>query len=174
MQLRRARPADLDAAGEVTVAAYADFTLGPEDPYVARLRDAAARDRDAELWVATPDDSDEVLGTVTVCPKGSRWRELAGPEEGEFRMLAVAPGARGMGVGEALARLCLDRAREQGARAVVISSLPEMAGAHRLYERLGFERVPARDWQPIPEVRLIAFRRLLDDEDGAETTCTRP
>ena len=40
MQLRRATPDNLDAAGEVTVAAYADFTLGPDDPYVARLRDA--------------------------------------------------------------------------------------------------------------------------------------
>ena len=162
MRLRRATPADLDDAGEVTVAAYADFTLGPDDPYIARLRDAAARDREAELWVATPDNRDEVIGTVTFCPPGSPWRELAGPDEGEFRMLAVSPAARGTGVGEALARLCVDRARETGARAVVLSSLPEMDAAHRLYDRLGFERAPDRDWQPIPTVRLIAFHKRLD------------
>jgi ribosomal protein S18 acetylase RimI-like enzyme len=162
VRLRRATPADHEAAGDVTVAAYADFTLGPDDPYLARLRDAASRDRDAELWVATPDDSDRVLGNVTVCPPGSPWRELAGPDEGEFRMLAVAPEARGTGVGEALARHAVDRAAEQGARAVVLSSLPEMAGAHRLYGRLGFERAPARDWQPVPGVRLIAFTKRLD------------
>lgn len=163
MRLRCATPDDLEAAGEVTVAAYADFTLGPDDPYVARLRDAAARYRNAELWVATPDDSDEVLGSVTVCPPGSPWRELAGPEEGEFRMLSVAPAARRTGVGEALAGLAIERALDHGARAMVVSSLAEMTGAHRLYARLGFERAPARDWQPMPDVRLIAFYKPLED-----------
>lgn len=163
MRLRCATPDDLEAAGEVTVAAYADFTLGPDDPYVARLRDAAARYRNAELWVATPDDSDEVLGSVTVCPPGSPWRELAGPEEGEFRMLSVAPAARRTGVGEALAGLAIERALDHGARAMVLSSLAEMTGAHRLYARLGFERAPARDWQPMPDIRLIAFYKPLED-----------
>lgn len=174
MRLRRARPADLEAAGEVTVAAYEEFTLGEQDPYVEQLRNAAARDREAEVWVATPDDSDEILGCVTVCPPGSRWRELAGPDEGEFRMLAVAPTARRMGVGEALARRCLERAAAQGAKAVVLSSLPEMSGAHRIYERLGFERVPARDWQPIPEVRLIAFYKRMGSSDTTGATWKRP
>jgi ribosomal protein S18 acetylase RimI-like enzyme len=162
VRLRRARPADREAAGDVTVAAYSGFTRGPDDPYVARLRDAASRDREAELWVATPDDGDEVLGTVTICPDGSPWRELARPGEGEFRMLAVAPEAQGRGVGAALAGLVVDRFRELGAAAVVLSSLPEMAAAHRLYARLGFVRVPERDWRPIPDVSLIAFRRELE------------
>nr|WP_221634620.1 GNAT family N-acetyltransferase [Nocardioides luti] len=162
--MRRATTDDLEAAGEVTVAAYEPFTLGPTDPYVARLRDTATRDREAELWVAEEDGA--VLGTVTVCPPGSPWRELAGPHEGEFRMLSVAPTAQGSGVGEALARLAVDRAREQGATAVVLSSLEDMAGAHRLYGRLGFRRAPERDWAPVPGVSLIAFHLPLDP-DGA-------
>ncbi|MFC6287379.1 GNAT family N-acetyltransferase [Nocardioides sp. GCM10027113] len=162
MLLRRATPDDHARAGEVTVAAYADFTLGPDDPYVERLRDAAARDRDAELWVAAS-EAGELLGCVTLCPAGSPWRELAAEDEGEFRMLAVAPEARGRGVGEALARLCLDRFRSEGARAVVLSSLPEMEAAHRLYARLGFRRLPERDWSPVPGVSLIAFRLDLQE-----------
>jgi ribosomal protein S18 acetylase RimI-like enzyme len=158
--LRRATPDDHERAGEVTVAAYADFTRGPADGYVARLRDAATRDREAELWVATPEDrDDEILGCVTLCPPGSPWRELSGgPDEGEFRMLAVAPEARGRGVGEALARMCLDRFRAEGARAVVICSLPQMTSAHRIYERLGFRRVPELDWSPVPGVELHGYR----------------
>ena len=140
------------------MAAYADFTLGPADPYVARLQDAATRDREAELWVATAEEGDEILGCVTICPPGSPWRELAGPDEGEFRMLAVAPEARGRGVGEALARMCLDRFRADGARGVVICSLPQMKAAHRVYERLGFYRVPALDWEPMPGVELHCYR----------------
>jgi ribosomal protein S18 acetylase RimI-like enzyme len=156
--LRRATPDDHARAGEVTVAAYADFTLGPADPYVARLRDAATRDREAELWVATGEDRDEILGCVTICPPGSPWRELAQPDEGEFRMLAVAPEARGRGVGEALARMCLDRFRADGVRGVVICSLPQMTAAHRVYERLGFRRVPELDWEPVPGVELHGYR----------------
>lgn len=159
MRIRRATPDDYEKAGEVTVAAYADFTLGPTDPYVARLRDAATRDREAELWVATdPADDSGILGCVTLCPPGSPWRELAsGDHEGEFRMLAVAPQAQRRGVGQALAQFCLDHFRSAGCRAVVISSLREMADAHRIYARLGFERAPERDWEPMPGVSLIAF-----------------
>jgi ribosomal protein S18 acetylase RimI-like enzyme len=157
--LRRATPDDHERAGEVTVAAYAPFTRGPADGYVARLRDAATRDREAELWVATREERDgEILGCVTLCPPGSPWRELAGPDEGEFRMLAVAPEARGRGVGEALARMCLDRFRAEGNRGVVICSLPQMTDAHRLYDRLGFRRVPELDWSPVPGVELHGYR----------------
>ena len=154
--LRRALPEDHEAAGEVTVAAYAEFTLGPADPYVARLRDAAARDREAELWVAELDG--DVVGTVTIALEGSPWREIGEAGEGEFRMLAVAPTAQRRGVGDALMRLVLDRFRDLGSHAVVLSSLAEMSAAHRVYERLGFRRLPERDWSPIPGVDLLAFR----------------
>ena len=98
-----------------------------------------------------------MLGTVTVCPPDSVWREISRPGEGEFRMLAVAPQARGRGVGEALARFAIDRLAEQGAHAVVLSSLSTMHAAHRIYERLGFRRDPARDWSPTPGVELQAY-----------------
>jgi ribosomal protein S18 acetylase RimI-like enzyme len=154
--VRRARPEDLEAAGEVTIAAYTEFMVGPTDPYAVRLRDAASRDREAELWVAELDG--EVGGTVTIAPEGSAWREIGEPGEGEFRMLAVAPWARRRGVGEALMQLVLDRFRESGAHAIVLSSLAEMTAAHRVYRRLGFERLPERDWSPLPGVELIAYR----------------
>ena len=159
MELRRARPEELPALGDLTVAAYADFTLGPANPYVERLRDTASRDVQGELWVAV--EGDELLGCVTCCPPGSPWRELAGEHEGEFRMLAVAPAARGRGVGAALAALCEERAREHGATAMVLSSLPEMTHAHRIYAGLGYRRDPARDWDPVPGVHLIAFTKEL-------------
>lgn len=159
MLVRLARPDELEAVGELTVAAYSPFTLGPDDPYVARLRDAAGRAASGELWVVA--DGPEVLGAVTYCPPGSRMRELAAAHEGEFRMLAVAPSARGRGVGEALVRRCHDRAIADGAAAMVLSSLPEMDSAHRLYTRLGYRRDPSRDWSPVPGVDLVAFVKEL-------------
>jgi ribosomal protein S18 acetylase RimI-like enzyme len=153
--LRRATPADHEAAGEVTVAAYAEFTEGPDDWYVALLRDAAKRDREAELWVAERDGV--VVGTVTLAMPGSPWREIGKEDEGEFRMLAVSPAARRQGVGDALTGLVMDQFRALGFRGVVLSSLAEMTSAHRVYERHGFRRAPDRDWSPVPGVDLLAF-----------------
>ena len=109
MIIRRAVPDDYAAVGALTEDAYEEFIDDPEDYYRAALRDAARRDREAELWVA--EDDDELVGTVTYCPLGSPWRELGSDEEAEFRMLAVAPKARGRGVGEALVRHCEARAK---------------------------------------------------------------
>ena len=158
MRIRRARPEDLSAVGEVTVAAYAEFAHDDTAEYIDRLRDAATRDREAELWVVTPDDSEAILGTVTITPAGSPWREVGRDGEGEFRMLAVSPAARGHGVGGALVGMVVDRFRDEGASAIVMSTLPRMHAAHRIYERAGFVRDPERDWAPMPGVDLITYR----------------
>ena len=90
--------------GDVTLAAYEPLLGSAEASYAEQLRNAEARDHEAELWVAVAPDDREVLGTVTLCREGSPWREIGFADEGEFRMLAVAPHAQGQGVGEALAR----------------------------------------------------------------------
>ncbi|MGI9156493.1 MAG: GNAT family N-acetyltransferase [Marmoricola sp.] len=152
--------AEIDAAGHLTRTVYVGDGLIPaDDDYVTRLADSAGRAADAELWVAT--GAGALLGCVTFCPEGSPWRELAGPGEGEFRMLAVSPAARGRGVGDALVRRCLCRARELGFRSMVLCSMDQMSPAHRLYTRLGFQRAPEQDWSPVRDVCLWAFRRDL-------------
>ena len=40
----------------------------------------------------------------------------------------------------------------------MLSSLDNMHAAHRLYERMGFTRLPDRDWTPTPDITLIAYR----------------
>jgi ribosomal protein S18 acetylase RimI-like enzyme len=161
--VRPAHTDELAAAGDLTVEAYdADGYLVPDDPYLERLRDATARARDAEVYVALlPDDpelGERPVGTVTYCVLPSSWVELAGDSEGEIRMLGVAPAARRRGVGEALVAACIERSRELGHGAVVLSSLPEQEAAHRVYGRLGFRRTPDLDWSPLPGVELLAFR----------------
>jgi ribosomal protein S18 acetylase RimI-like enzyme len=158
VRVRRAEPRDHAAIGEVTVAAYVGLSETDEAGYVEKLRDAATRDREAELWVVTVSEADAtVLGTVTVCHDGSPWREIGRGDEGEFRMLAVAPDAQGQGVGAALVELCINRFRAVGAPGIVLSTLPGMHAAHRLYERHGFVRAPERDWSPVPRVDLVAY-----------------
>ena len=157
MEVRRIRPEEHAAAGEVCVAAYDPLLTGAEDDYRDRLRDVATRDAQAEVWVAALDD--RVVGVVTYCPPGSPWREIGRDDEGEFRMLAVHPAAQGSGAGTALARLCEQRAREDGATGMALSSLATMAAAHRIYARLGYVRDPGRDWSPVAGVDLLAFHK---------------
>jgi GNAT superfamily N-acetyltransferase len=157
VEVRRIRPEEHGAAGDVCVAAYDPLLTGAEDDYRDRLHDVATRDAQAEVWVAVLDD--RVVGVVTYCPPGSRWREIGRDDEGEFRMLAVDPAAQGTGAGTALARLCEERAREHGATGMALSSLATMTAAHRIYARLGYEREPGRDWSPVPGVDLLAFSK---------------
>jgi GNAT superfamily N-acetyltransferase len=158
VELRRIRPEEHDAAGDVCVAAYRPFLTGDEDDYAERLHDVATRAAQAEVWVALVDG--RVVGNVTYCPPGSPWREIGREHEGEFRMLAVDPAAQGVGAGTALARLCEDRARAHGATGMALSSLATMTTAHRVYARLAYERDPDRDWSPLPGVGLLAFRKV--------------
>ncbi|MDQ0376845.1 GNAT family N-acetyltransferase [Amycolatopsis thermophila] len=157
ISVRPARPEEFAAVGALTASAYlADGLISEDDDYVRELTDAARRAEHAELLVAV--DEGGLLGSVTVVRAGTEYAEISREGELEFRMLATAPAARGRGVGEALTRAVLDRAREAGASAVVMSSLDAMTTAHRLYTRLGFSRIPDRDWEPLPGLWLRAFR----------------
>ncbi|MDQ1713686.1 MAG: hypothetical protein QOE45_3136 [Frankiaceae bacterium] len=119
------------------------------------MRDVAHRAAHAEVLVAT--DVGRVLGSVTNVPDGGPYGEIAERGEAEFRMLAVDPAAQGRGVGEALVRAVVEDARRRGRRRVVLSSGTWMAAAHRIYGRLGFTRLPERDWTPVPGIALRAY-----------------
>ncbi|WP_328326506.1 GNAT family N-acetyltransferase [Kribbella sp. NBC_00382] len=154
--IRLALPAEYDAVGELTAEAYAvDGFIPPGSDYGLTLRNAADRAAKAELWVAA--DGTELLGTVTFCVPGSVYAEIGRDGEGEFRMLGVAATARGRGIGTALSEHCVDRSRSLGYHRVVLSSASYMTTAHRMYGRLGFTRLPERDWSPRPGVDLYAF-----------------
>lgn len=155
LTIRPARPDEYAAVGAATVAAYRAAGMAHGE-YVTRLRDAARRADEAELLVAV-DTGGVVLGSVTFCPAGSSWREVAREDEAEFRMLAVDPRAQGHGIGRALVEACLDRTRELGLRGLALSTPQHNGPAHRLYEQLGFHRDPDRDWAPIPGVELIVY-----------------
>lgn len=165
--IRAARPEEYGLVGQLTADAYrADGLLSAADhpvesTYEAKLLDAARRAREAELWVAAAVGG-EILGTVTWCPPGSPWRQLAlRDDQAEFRMLSVAPAGRRRGVGRGMVEACLNRARQDGMSEVVIWSHPLMVGAHRLYLAMNFERAYDLDGSPAPGVHLWGFRLRL-------------
>ena len=157
MLIRRLRPEDAAATADALTAAYSAGPFPRSDAYFEALRDVMSRNADSEVYVAE-EPGGRIVGSVTWCPPGASHRELAGPAEGEFRMLGVDPAASGHGVGRALAQFCLDRAVSLGLDAVVISSAEWMQVAHGMYERMGFVRTPGLDWKPRPDVSLRTYR----------------
>ncbi|MEE1760023.1 MULTISPECIES: GNAT family N-acetyltransferase [unclassified Streptomyces] len=164
--IRPAAPDEYAALGEITAQAYLGDGLldfGESDRYLDELRNVAKRAAEAEVLVAAADG--QVLGGVTFVPAGGPMADIARAGEAEIRMLAVSPEARGRGVGEALVRACLERARTvEGCVRVVLSTQRSMHAAHRIYGRLGFTRTPERDWNPLPDqpdITLITYELTL-------------
>jgi ribosomal protein S18 acetylase RimI-like enzyme len=150
---------DYPRIAELTVDAYVGDGLAPER-YVPTLADVASRSLVSDLLVARDDDG-RIVGSVALVLSGEFGEILASDEEAGFRMLSVDRAARGRGVGELLVQACLERARAAGKKRMVLSTDVRMTAAHRLYERLGFARLPERDWSPIPGVDLLAYQREL-------------
>lgn len=156
--IRPALPAEFDAVGHLTAETFiGGGHTARGGTYEPLLRNAADRAARAELLVAVDSGTGALLGTVTFAAPGSPYADLAVGQEGEFRMLAVAPEARGRGAGEALVRACLERAAELGLPRLVMSTQSAMVHAHRIYERLGFVRTPDRDWSPAPAFTLMTY-----------------
>jgi predicted N-acetyltransferase YhbS len=146
--IREARPAEYDAVGDVIEAAYRAVNDPKFEDYVDEVRDVARRARDCPVLVAVEEGSGAVLGTVSyVAGPGNPYAEIEREGEAGMRMLAVLPSAQGRGIGPALVTAVVDRARAAGKRGLAINTRPSMVAAHRMYERYGFVRDPARDWE---------------------------
>lgn len=154
-------PPDYETAGAVVVGAYRQL-LGKklDDGYAAHLGDVAGRAPTSQVYVART--GNEIVGSVTyVNDLASPMAEGLQPGEVEIRMLAVRPDYQGRGLGRILVETCVRLAEQDGADALFLHSTQDMDAAHRLYQALGFARLPGRDWQVSPDVLLMAFRKPL-------------
>ncbi len=158
MSVEPARPEDFDAIAELTVRVYVDGGLASPG-YGAELADVAGRADRSELLVVW--DESRIVGSVALVLDGDFGNVTASEDEAAFRMLVVEPAAQGRGVGELLVITCLERARAAGKRRMVLSTDPRMTAAQRLYQRMGFTRLPERDWAPEPGIDLLVYARNL-------------
>jgi GNAT superfamily N-acetyltransferase len=156
--VRPVRVDECERAGQLVVAAYEALPGDHLSPsYRLELADVARRAAQAEVLVAA--DDGPLLGCVTfVSGPSSPWAEMLANDESGVRMLAVDPVSQGRGVGQALLTACIEAATALGRDGLFLHTTPWMTQAHRLYLRSGFVRTPGRDWTPVADVRLLAFR----------------
>ncbi|WP_245192407.1 GNAT family N-acetyltransferase [Arthrobacter pigmenti] len=161
--MRRVTETDYDDVRRITRDAYvgAGYFEDPNHPYVQVLTDVEHRAAHAEVWVAELGGA--VVGSVAITFEGQRYTDIAIAGELEFRMLAVDPAVQRGGIGRRMVEWIIGYARTlEGIDAVSLTSGSNMVRAHGLYESLGFERVPSRDWWvPDEDIHLWVFRLAL-------------
>ncbi|MBI3751934.1 MAG: GNAT family N-acetyltransferase [Chloroflexi bacterium] len=155
--VREARPEEYEALGRITAEAYR-LAGETEEGYFPELLDVAERARQVPVLAAVEEGTGRLLGTTTYVPGPGPYHEGDFGVVASMRMLAVAPEAQGRGVGRALVLACLERTRAAGRTGLALYTRPFMTVAHRLYESMGFERVPALDWEFDPGEWLWAYR----------------
>jgi ribosomal protein S18 acetylase RimI-like enzyme len=148
--VRPYQAADREAVDRVALAAFSQYAHAYADwpAFSARIARTSELASQAELLVA--EGAGEVLGAVLHVAPGKPRSPIFPDEWAVIRMLVVAPGQRGRGIGRQLVAACLRRAIRDGAPAVGLHTSPMMETALRLYTTLGFTR--DRELDPIDGV----------------------
>ncbi len=80
-----------------------------------------------------------------------------GPGEFEVSKMAVTESAQGLGIGRLLMESVVEAGRAAGAKRLYLETHHSLTTAIRLYERVGFEHVPAERVTPSPYERADVF-----------------
>jgi ribosomal protein S18 acetylase RimI-like enzyme len=165
VRIRTVQPSEYAALGDVLVQAYNSTPGSLADPdHDAELRLVAERASVVPVLAAVEGAS--VLGGLTFVPGPGPFSELAEPGEAEIRMFGVSPEVQGHGVGAALVRHVISRARKSNRQSLLLSTSPWMHAAQALYLGLGFTRAQERDWTTFTSCNrydLLAYRLALGD-----------
>ena len=77
-----------------------------------------------------------------------------------FRLLAVDPETRGMGIGKKLILECIKRSEASNFEQIIIHSTKTMHTAWKMYEKLGFKRAEELDFM-LGDLGVFGFRYTL-------------
>lgn len=161
LKIRDAHPNELDEVSGVIKNAYQQYRkvmpAAEWKMYLHNIMDVRSRLAEAQLIVAEVDG--RVAGTATLYIDGGHAQEAGWPQGwAGVRILAVHTAYRGRGIGRKLMDECVRRCRERGISTIGLHTTEAMDIARRMYERMGFVRVPEFDFHPAPGIVVMAYR----------------
>lgn len=165
MRIRKALDCELEWVREQRIQAYEEHARSIPEGHWLALKGAISSDADknfgVELLVA--ELNGEAAGSVALFPaKSDAYKGFINDlmDYPEIRMLAVSPESRHKGVGEALIQECIRRAKVKGSPHIGLHTADFMKSAQRLYERMGFVRMPRFDFEPANDGIIVKAYRL--------------
>jgi ribosomal protein S18 acetylase RimI-like enzyme len=124
--------------------------------YLEDIVDVRSRLTDSELLVAELDG--RLAGTVTLYLHSAAESRVWPEGWASVRLLGVLPDYRQRGIGRALMEECIRRSKKEGIRTLGLHTTEAMATAKKMYESMGFARMPEFDFHPRPGVVVMAYR----------------
>jgi GNAT superfamily N-acetyltransferase len=152
MIIRKALESEFAYIREQRVLSYEEHAAIIPEGHWQALKQAITSTADTEpgveLLVAEEDGN--ILGSVALFPADTDAYEgnVEVVDYPEIRMLAVSQSARGKGVAAALISECIRLSKEKGHHSIGLHTGEFMKNAMRLYERIGFKRLPQYDFEP--------------------------
>jgi GNAT superfamily N-acetyltransferase len=151
VRIRGYDPSDLDACRQLWVELnewhrelYASPAIGGDDPG-AQFDEHLYRVGAEHIWIA--EGEGRPVGMAGMIPSEG---------ESELEPIVVARHWRGRGVGDALARLVVDAARERGDRRLITRPAARNEAALQFFHGFGFD--------VLGQLELLADFRMLDDQ----------
>jgi predicted N-acetyltransferase YhbS len=148
VSIRAHAPADYRRLCALVEAAFEEWRarIG-NDAFLTALDAILACEPPVPGQILVAEQEGAVVGTITYHGMGTDPRGLRPAHWSAAQRLAVAPEVRRQGVGRGLLEACINRAREDGARALCLYSPVSMAAGVALCESLGVIPLPALDFR---------------------------
>jgi GNAT superfamily N-acetyltransferase len=165
LQIRDEREGEREAIRNVTLAAYEEYAGVVSASFWEEYRRhlLATVDTQGPVEHIVAELSGTIVGSVLLYPPfwNAYTGAIANVDWPVVRLLAVAPAARGQGVGAALMDECEQRARRMGASLLGLHTADIMRIAMRMYERRGFVRASELDFRPAEDVLVKGYLKSL-------------
>ncbi|MDC6365103.1 MULTISPECIES: bifunctional helix-turn-helix transcriptional regulator/GNAT family N-acetyltransferase [Flavobacteriaceae] len=170
--IRKAKSSEFKEIGELMVRGYSSLEGFPKADAMPEYYNTLAnigeftKKPKTELLIAVS-TTDKILGGVLFFNDmkyyGTKGIVTSQKNAAGFRLLAVDPKARGMGVGRALTVACIEKAKKEGQNQIIIHSTAFMKVALKMYEKLGFQRSTDLDFKQ-GDIPVYGFRLKFKNE----------
>lgn len=168
-KIREAKPEEFSILGDLMVLVYSQLDGFPKQNEIPGYYNLLKNVGDftlqpkVKLFVAVSEQGKINGGLVYFGDMnyyGAGGKPTTSQKAAAFRLLAVNPETRGIGLGKFLINACIKQAKLEDQKYLVIHSTKSMMIAWNMYERMGFSRFPEIDFKQ-NNVSVYGFRLKL-------------